>query len=440
MKALLALALAASTAVPAFGGGSPDDWDAPWSSEQLEREARELRHEVEALRGKPFRAEVSVRSLSEARLRARRCERLDHDARSAPADLLGTVAVLLGMLPPDADPSALARAMCEAPVAYYDGNAEVLFLREGLGGTCARLALVRELAHALDEQYAFEPGPAVPVAAATTDARLARRGVVLGSELALAEAWLRDHSIGPGVLEVLGLGVGLERACELPPFVWKPVVLLLARGEAFLRRTSVVRPVAGTARPEDVERALAAPPRSTEQLLHPVKYWKPARVDEPRPVRCDASRLPAGWSLVGADTLGELYLGIFTLPLGERGGLEAATPRELANVDGSTRAAAGWGGDHVVLLRHGDGHALHLVTVWDTPRDASEFTDAVVALRPWISGGLVAGAGLRTAGFEVGRGRGGEVWITSWSGVERRAVDDAVGTLECCGVHEPDPR
>jgi hypothetical protein len=36
-------------------------------------------------------------------------------------------------------------------------------------------------------------------------------------------------------------------------------------------------------------------------------------------------------------------------------------------------AASGWGGDSVALLTKGEGHLLHLVTVWDSEEEAEEF-------------------------------------------------------------------
>lgn len=438
MKALLALGLLAAGA-PAMARGGPDDWGEVWTAEQLEREAPALRRSVEALRGKTFRSEVPVRLTDRESLRATLRERLRSEASTASASALATVAKMLGMLPPDADPVALAEALSFEPTGYYDAADDVLYLIDGLASERARVALVRELAHALDEQH-FGLTERDARSGSSVDARLAHRAVVLGSGLALAERWLHERAQELGALETLGFGAALDpsSARGLPPFVWKPEVALLARGEPFLRRTNVVRPVAGTARSRDVERALTVPPRSTEQVLHPVKYWKEDRADEPRPVACDASHLPEGWTLVHEDTLGELYLGVLTLPLSERGGFQASTPGALATLDCTTPAAEGWGGDRVVLLEHGEGRAVHLVTVWDSPRDAREFLEAMLELRPAILGDLGA-VGAGGHGLEIGRGLSGEVWVTSWVGVEPTAVERVVAALGCCGEHRAAP-
>ncbi|HEU4321896.1 MAG TPA: hypothetical protein VFS21_01995 [Roseiflexaceae bacterium] len=107
-----------------------------------------------------------------------------------------------------------------------------------------------------------------------------------------------------------------------------------------------------------VDRAFANPPRSTEQILHPEKYFRgegPAQVGIPQLT----AGLP-GWQLVTEDTLGELYMRIY---LEHQLAIAEAVP-----------AAEGWGGDRYQVLRDGQGRlALALRTAWDTPADAREF-------------------------------------------------------------------
>lgn len=124
------------------------------------------------------------------------------------------------------------------------------------------------------------------------------------------------------------------------------------------------------------------PPASTEQILHPDKYERRQPPDDV------GARLPnrmgAGASTgeaVYSDTLGEL---------GVRAFLQRAVGRYRAE-----RAAAGWGGDRVRLIRgpeSGDGVAAEFVvwaTTWDSALDAQDFAEqADIAL------GSLAGAPL----------------------------------------------
>jgi hypothetical protein len=113
-----------------------------------------------------------------------------------------------------------------------------------------------------------------------------------------------------------------------------------------------------------VDEAFGSPPDSTEQILHPEKY-----LDRETPIAVTVpadlpSKLGAGWSNGGSDTLGELQLRIWLT----QGGVSTAA---------ASRAAAGWGGDRVMLLDGlGGAAAVALITEWDTPADANEFAAA----------------------------------------------------------------
>lgn len=110
----------------------------------------------------------------------------------------------------------------------------------------------------------------------------------------------------------------------------------------------------------DVERAFRNPPRSTEQVLHPEKYYQG---DEPVAVTLPDLGRALGWKVVHENTLGELTLRIYLehlLPLNE------AVP-----------AGEGWGGDRYQVLQSGTGQlALAIRTAWDSPQEAAEFASA----------------------------------------------------------------
>jgi hypothetical protein len=115
---------------------------------------------------------------------------------------------------------------------------------------------------------------------------------------------------------------------------------------------------------EAVNRAYQNPPRSTEEILHPEKYF--AGDDPPR--LPDLSDLAVGGHQpVYQDTLGEF--GIRILLLG-------------ADRKKAARRAAGWGGDRAMVFERKEGGGLLLVWVtdWDTPADAAEFMDGMEEL------------------------------------------------------------
>ncbi len=104
-----------------------------------------------------------------------------------------------------------------------------------------------------------------------------------------------------------------------------------------------------------LDRVLRRPPRSTEQLLHPTRYFagdEPIDVSDPSP--------PPGTKVRATGTLGEL--GIATLLFECTGG------RDMA------RAGEGWGGDRFLVVERSDQKlALLWSTVWDREEDAIAF-------------------------------------------------------------------
>ena len=111
---------------------------------------------------------------------------------------------------------------------------------------------------------------------------------------------------------------------------------------------------------EAVNKAYADPPRSTEQILHPEKYWGerdlPVNVEIP-----DCADLLSDWKKIEENTLGEFNIRLL---------LDGYLAEHAA-----IRASAGWGGDRFALYRQNSSGQLLLIwqTVWDSKRDSAEF-------------------------------------------------------------------
>jgi hypothetical protein len=115
-----------------------------------------------------------------------------------------------------------------------------------------------------------------------------------------------------------------------------------------------------------VDEAYASLPQSTEQILHPEKYFAheaPAQVVLP-----DLSpALGRDWKQIDTDVNGEW-------------GYYLILDEFLKDEKESKQAAAGWGGDRYALYENKQTRETLLaqVTAWDTEQDASEFFDAYV--------------------------------------------------------------
>jgi len=122
-----------------------------------------------------------------------------------------------------------------------------------------------------------------------------------------------------------------------------------------------------------VNAAFKQPPRSSEQILHPERYYAG---DMPIAVTLPDLRID-GWHVVAEDTLGELYLRIYL--------------ERFISMDEAIYACGDWGGDRYQVL--GDDHgrlALALQTAWDNPDAAQGFFEAMTWFVAGVSGGSPA--------------------------------------------------
>jgi len=120
-----------------------------------------------------------------------------------------------------------------------------------------------------------------------------------------------------------------------------------------------------------VNDAFAHPPRSSEQILHPERYYAG---DMPVDVDLPDLRL-GGWHMVAEDTLGELYLRIYL--------------ERYLSIDDAAAACSDWGGDRYQVLGDDQGHlALALQTVWDNSSAAQNFFEAMT----WFVAGVSDGS------------------------------------------------
>jgi hypothetical protein len=140
-----------------------------------------------------------------------------------------------------------------------------------------------------------------------------------------------------------------------------------------------------------VDRAFAAPPASTEQVLHPEKY---AEGEAPQAVSLPdlAVALGEGWTLLRTNVLGEHDLRILIQ--------QHAEPQRAA------AGSAGWGGDRYAFLERADGaRVLVLRSEWDSQEQADEFFQAY--------------AGALKQRFEGSAGDEHDGGILLWSSPER---------------------
>jgi hypothetical protein len=135
---------------------------------------------------------------------------------------------------------------------------------------------------------------------------------------------------------------------------------------------------------DKVNAALADPPVSTEQIIHPEKYLDLPR-DEPIAVTLPplTSTLGTGWKHTDDGTFGELDVQILLSDNGADSSSGTPQPQpENRNSNGalstptatlSKEAAAGWGGGHYSIYQKDDDALVIVGTTWDSEEEADEF-------------------------------------------------------------------
>jgi hypothetical protein len=431
-RALLACLVGAlaPSAAPRSVQASPD--------EELAELAEKVRSEVAALREQSFARPVTVSVADQEALQAYLDARIAKHSSPEEIAAEAELAKLLGIVPADFDYLRVLREVAGDSLAgFYDPDRDTLFLKQGISGGLAAITLAHELTHALDDQI-HDIDAALAERADDGDAQFAYHAVVEGSATALMSAWMLRYAadLDPAEL-VAGAELGAEAMEAAPALVWKSLLAPYTRGAAFLARTESVLE-AQLKMPElaDVQAAFRDPPRSSEQILHPEKYWETPR-DEPRRVRLAARDLPEGWQLLHETTLGEFGLALATEPLEKRGGMPRGALGALG-VAYTNPAAEGWGGDRFVLIGRDGARLVAGLTLWDEPQDAEEFAAALAGLGEHVEAGLAAlprakeGSGHRVESTPARR----EVRLAAWSGLAAEQVEPLLAALVFA---EPEP-
>jgi hypothetical protein len=421
---------------PAQDGAGARRGGVQWTQSELERTTEVIRADVEELRGMRFLRPVAVKIATREEFARYAREELE---RSVPAERFAadeTIAKMLGVVPVEVDLKETLLTFLEEQVGgFYDPREETFFLMEATPFGVAKIVLAHELTHALDDQH-FDLDGGMERVEEETDRAFAYQALVEGSGTSLMTRWAMEHmdEIDLGGFEAMQKDANRSLAAA-PAWLSKPLLFAYLRGASFLVRSDMlmegqVKP----AKPEDVRRAFERPPESTEQILHPKKYWDEERREAPQAVEIATDGLPSGWTVLRSDTLGELLLGLLAAPPEARALPDFANPIAVLGIQFTHAISEGWGGDRVVLLAKDGARVLQLVTVWDTARDSAEFFGAMRALAPRLeeaARALVGGEGDGTPGASVEYGAGElEVVVTVHHGVrsrELRRVTKALG-------------
>ena len=248
----------------------------------------------------------------------------------------------------------------ENVLGFYDADEERLYVVGQADELSPRdqLTYVHEYVHGLQQQH-FDMGGTFDSLEGDSDRRRAFRGLVEGDASVAEVLYMLNHLDEEEQAQARAApSAAADRAYRQAPHVVRRT-FAFPYVEGFRFIVGLYTEAEGW---DLVDGVYAAPPQSTEQIIHPEKYRSG---EEPLTVELPdlAPALQGGWREVTTDTFGEFLIQAY---------MEMHLPTESAAL-----AAAGWGGDRFSLYEDTEGETLlYALLRWDSDEDAAEFFEA----------------------------------------------------------------
>ena len=218
--------------------------------------------------------------------------------------------------------------------------------------------LAHEICHALQDQN-FNIAAMGMRQPDNDDAVYAKLAMLEGDATILMSEWLQKNFNITNLFQLVGmLGVDQSAYTNAPYFLQQILVFPYIQGAAFVMEAMAENGMEGR------DYVIKYPPRSTEQVLHPDKYFYD--VDEPTTVTLPESFVASGeiWNRIYHNVFGEMGFKFL---------FDQYVPGNK-----SAQAATGWDGDRYAIYRDGKGgFALRWDSIWDTEEDAKEAAEAL---------------------------------------------------------------
>jgi hypothetical protein len=306
-----------------------------------------------------------VKSGAQSRTEIERMLIKNLDEQMTPAKVHATELTLrkFGLAPNDFEyRSFIIKLLTEQVAGYYDSKTREFHLADWLELEGQKPVMVHELTHALQDQHfhlrRFEKWPD-----GDSDAELAAHALIEGDATLSMTIYMAQN---PLVALAFSRSLGSSAAMASVQFNQAPRALRESLIFPYGQGTEWATQLYKRGGWNLVSKAFTQLPLSSEQIIHPEKYFS-----YERPVKLALpdlrEALGSGWKEIDSDVNGEwsyyLILDQF-----------------LNSPSESRRAAAGWSGDRYEIYedsRRGRVLLAH-VSAWDTENDAREFFDAYV--------------------------------------------------------------
>ncbi len=376
-------------------------WGSPFRDAAAEPETlseskiQEIMETVSEIRGLALREKVTVQKMNREELSRYVQKKLKEEFPPSRARKFERTLRAFELFPEDRDlRSTLKQMLVQSIMGFYEPETDELFLirEEGEGKGNDRLGMFRrlveklnispleiyaahELTHALQDQY-FEL-ETLPFRDDSNDDRvLAQKALIEGGasyvmyEYILNKQGLSLHTVmstmKPGLENMLFSDMGGMVGMDVPLFVQKSLLFPYIAGLQFV--------LEGKQRSDGkwkaLNRAYEEMPQSTEQILHPEKYFR--QRDVPRlPELPEFSAMKSGdYSFLQQNRFGEYGIHLLFLTF---------FPDQVGRIN---EARTGWDGDTYRVYGHDSSSQFRYVWVtgWDSKKDAREFVSLYAEL------------------------------------------------------------
>jgi hypothetical protein len=299
----------------------------------------------------------------------------------------------------------------EQVIGYYDPRKKDLFVLgdQGSLSPLARVTLAHEFVHSLQDEY-YDLQKLRPEHSHNSDRDVAVTSLVEGDAVLSQTIYAYQYLTKAEFQQLMDQANSVPRTVldSAPRYVRDSLLFPYDQGLNFATELYKANGF------DKIDAALADPPTSSEQILHPEKYLQVPR-DDPQVVALPplTSTLGTGWTLADADTTGEFDQQVL---LEENG---------ISQTEAET-AAAGWGGGSYALYMNGGDGLLIQTLSWDTPKDADEYE---ASLQKSYAGQTKDGDLWSDQGRFSGIKRSGDK-VTLVVGTVRKTVESALAAVK----------
>jgi hypothetical protein len=310
----------------------------------------------------------AVKSGAQSRSEIERMIVKNLDTDTTPAEMHAAEVLLraFGLAPKDFEYRAfLIKLLTEQVAGYYDPKAQQFYLADWIELEGQKPVMAHELTHALQDQHfnlkRFEKWPK-----GDSDAELAAHALIEGDATLAMTLYMTKHPLVALAFykSLSSQEISSEQFRSAPRALRESLLFPYEAGSNWA--TQVYRQGGW----DLVSKAFTKLPQSSEQIIHPSKYFAyeaPVKVTLPdlKPL------LGPTWKRIDTDVNGEW-------------GLYLVLDEYLNNSSASKDAAAGWGGDQYALYEGASRSDVFIAefTTWDTTIDARDFFVAYLQ-RTW---------------------------------------------------------